>query len=109
MLFGETINTSNFIHSSIADFRGLTIANTVPERKKQKIDYVVGLRKNLHSIDLNESEENEKSDKDEISLNDEIDIFSEILKFCNDEEFNIKFQQKLKEEFSIINANKEKQ
>ena len=50
-------------------------------------------------------EENVKSDKDEISLNDEIDIFSEILKFCNDEEFNIKFQQKLKEEFSIINAN----
>ena len=50
-------------------------------------------------------EENIKSDKDEISLNDEIDIFSEILKFCNDEEFNIKFQQKLKEEFSIINAN----
>ena len=60
LLFGETINTSNFIHSSIADFRGLTIANTVPERKKQKIDYVVGLRKNLHSIDLNESEENEE-------------------------------------------------
>ena len=50
-------------------------------------------------------EENIKSDKDEISLNDEIDIFSEILKFFNDEEFNIKFQQKLKEEFSIINAN----
>ena len=37
LLFGETINTSNFIHSSIADFRGLTIANTVPERKKQKM------------------------------------------------------------------------
>ena len=59
LLFGETINTintNNYINSSIADFRGLTIANTVPERKKQKIDYVVGLRKNLHNIDLNESE-----------------------------------------------------
>ena len=55
-LFGETINANNFIHSSIADFRGLTIANTVPERKKQKINYVVGLRKNLHEIDLNESD-----------------------------------------------------
>ena len=59
LLFGETINTintNNYINSSIADFRGLTIANTVPERKKQKIDYVIGLRKNLHNIDLNESE-----------------------------------------------------
>ena len=54
--FGETINTNNFIHSSIADFRGLTIANTVPEKKKKKIDYVIGLRKNLHDIDLNESD-----------------------------------------------------
>ena len=56
LLFGETINTNNFIHSSIADFRGLTIANTVPEKKKKKIDYVIGLRKNLHDIDLNESD-----------------------------------------------------
>ena len=56
LLFGETINTNNFIHSSIADFRGLTVANTVPEKKKQKINYVIGLRKNLHDIDLNESE-----------------------------------------------------
>ena len=56
LLFGETINTNNFIHSSIADFRGLTIAKTVPERKKQKINYIIGLRKNLHNIDLNESE-----------------------------------------------------
>ena len=56
LLFGETINTNNFIHSSIADFRGLTIANIIPERKKQKIDYVIGLRKNLHDIDLNENE-----------------------------------------------------
>ena len=56
LLFGETINTNNFIHSSIADFRGLTIVNTIPEKKKKKINYVVGLRKNLHNIDLNESE-----------------------------------------------------
>ena len=56
LLFGETINTNNFIHSSIADFRGLTIAKTVPERKKQKINYIIGLRKNLHNIDLSEGE-----------------------------------------------------
>ena len=56
LLFGETINTNNFIHSSIADFRGLTIAKTVPERKKQKINYILGLRKNLHNIDLSEGE-----------------------------------------------------
>ena len=55
-LFGETINTNTFINSSIADFRGLTIANTVPEKKKKKINYIIGLRKNLHSIDLNETE-----------------------------------------------------
>ena len=55
-LFGETINTNNYINSSIADFRGLTIANTVPEKKKKKINYIIGLRKNLHSIDLNETE-----------------------------------------------------
>ena len=58
-LFGETINTintNNYINSSIADFRGLTIANTVPEKKKKKINYIIGLRKNLHSIDLNEAE-----------------------------------------------------
>ena len=56
LLFGETINANNFIHSSIADFRGLTIAKTVPERKKQKINYIIGLRKNLHNIDLSEGE-----------------------------------------------------
>ena len=55
-LFGETINSNNYINSSIADFRGLTIANTVPEKKKKKINYIIGLRKNLHSIDLNEAE-----------------------------------------------------
>ena len=55
-LFGETINTNNYINSSIADFRGLSIANTVPEKKKKKINYIIGLRKNLHSIDLNETE-----------------------------------------------------
>ena len=55
-LFGETINSNNYINSSIADFRGLTIANTVPEKKKKKINYIIGLRKNLHSIDLNEDE-----------------------------------------------------
>jgi len=55
-LFGETINTNTYINSSIADFRGLTIANTVQEKKKKKINYIIGLRKNLHSIDLNEAE-----------------------------------------------------
>ena len=56
LLFGETISTNNFINSSIADFRGLTIANTAPEKKKQKINYIIGLRKNLHDIDLNDSD-----------------------------------------------------
>ena len=62
-LFGETINPNNDIHSSIADFRGFSVCNTMPDQKKEKEkkdDYVIGLRKNLHSLDLNENDNDDE-------------------------------------------------
>ena len=44
----------------------------------------------------------------DISLNDEIESFTEIIQFFNDNDFNLKFQQKLKDEVSIINSNIQK-
>ena len=57
-LFGETISPDNQINSSIVDFRGLSFQNEIPEKKnlKNKNDYIIGLRRNLHSLDLNEEE-----------------------------------------------------
>ena len=46
--------------------------------------------------------------KEDISLNDEIETFTEIIKFFNDIDFNLKFQQKLKDEVSVINSNIQK-
>ena len=59
LLFGETISPDNQIHSSIADFRGLTVQNEIPEQKKtsKNNNYVIGLRRNLHNLDLNEEEQ----------------------------------------------------
>ena len=55
-LYGETITSSNPLHSSIADFRGLSITTDAPEQKQTKNDdYVIGLRRNLHSLDLSEN------------------------------------------------------
>ena len=60
-LFGETISPNEYIHSSIADFRGLPVSNSLPNQKKEKKDdYIVGLRKNLHSLDLNENQNDEE-------------------------------------------------
>ena len=55
-LFGETISPDSQIYSSIVDFRGLSFQNDIPEQKnaKNKNDYIIGLRRNLHSLDLNE-------------------------------------------------------
>jgi hypothetical protein len=59
LLFGETIASNDNIHSSIADFKGLSIYNEIPYQKKTKNqNYIISLRKNLHSLDLNETEEN---------------------------------------------------
>ena len=44
----------------------------------------------------------------DISLNDEIESFTEIIQFFNDNDFNLKFQQKLKDEVSVINSNIQK-
>ena len=57
-LFGETISPDSQIYSSIVDFRGLSFQNEIPEQKnaKNKNDYIIGLRRNLHSLDLNEEE-----------------------------------------------------
>ena len=58
-LFGETITPNNHnLQSSIADFRGLPVGNESAEQKKEKNkNYIISLRKNLHSLDLNESGE----------------------------------------------------
>lgn len=58
-LFGETINPdNNNIYSSIANFRGLSLYGEKTDEKKPKNDnYIEGLRRNLHSLDLNENEE----------------------------------------------------
>ena len=62
-LFGESISPNNDIHSSIADFRGLSVCNTMPDQKKEKKDdYIIGLRKNLHSLDLNENDNDNDND-----------------------------------------------
>ena len=58
LLFGETITPTNYLHSSIADFRGLSLYNETPEQKQSKNDnYIIGLRRNLHSLDLTETGE----------------------------------------------------
>jgi hypothetical protein len=59
LLSGETISPNEYIHSSIADFKGVSFCNeTAPNQKKANTEnYIVGLRKNLHSLDLNETEE----------------------------------------------------
>ena len=58
LLFGETISPDNQIHSSIANFRGFSIHNEIHEQNKSsKNNYIVGLRRNLHSLDLNEEEQ----------------------------------------------------
>ena len=56
LAFGETIAPDNPIHSSIADFRGLSIQTEVPGQKKtpRVNSYIINLRKNLQSLDLNE-------------------------------------------------------
>ena len=56
LAFGETISPDNPIHSSIADFRGLSIQTEVPGQKKRPRvnSYIINLRKNLQSLDLNE-------------------------------------------------------
>jgi hypothetical protein len=55
-LYGETIVSNEPLHSSIADFKGVSITSEVPEQKQTKNDnYIVGLRKNLHSLDLSEN------------------------------------------------------
>ena len=58
-LFGETISSNNQIHSSIADFRGLSVYNEIPEKKEssKNNDYIIGLRRNLHNLNLNENNE----------------------------------------------------
>jgi hypothetical protein len=58
-LFGETINQNFDIHSSIANFKGLTCWNNVPQEKKmnKKSRYIIGLRRNLQSLDLNDNNE----------------------------------------------------
>ena len=58
LLFGETISPNEHIHSSIADFKGISFCNeTSPYQKKINNNYIIGLRRNLHSLDLNETEE----------------------------------------------------
>jgi len=58
LLFGETITPSNYLHSSIADFRGFSLNNEIPEQKQSKNDnYITGLRRNLHSLDSTETGE----------------------------------------------------
>ena len=57
LLFGETISPNNHLHSSIADFRGLSLYNEIPEKKSKKDNYIAGLRRNLHSLDLNDTGE----------------------------------------------------
>jgi hypothetical protein len=56
-LFGESLNINHKINSSIADFKGLTINNIAPEnkRKTKNGNLITGLRKNLQSLDLNDS------------------------------------------------------
>ena len=57
-LFGEPISPNNYINNSIADFRGVSASNSIPNQKKEeKDDYIVELRKNLLSFDLSENEE----------------------------------------------------
>ena len=57
-LFGETITPSHNLHSSIAHFKGLSFYNDKNDEKKSKKDnYIEGLRRNLHSLDLNENNE----------------------------------------------------
>ena len=56
LLFGQSINSGDYLHSSIGDFRGLTISNEIPEKKESKNSFIMGLRKNLHSFDFNENE-----------------------------------------------------
>ena len=39
----------------------LPVSNSLPNQKKEKTDdYIVGLRKNLHSLDLNENQNDEE-------------------------------------------------
>ena len=40
LLFGETISPNNYLHSSIADFRGLSQYNEIPEKKTKKDNYI---------------------------------------------------------------------
>lgn len=57
-LYGETINNNDNLHSSIADFKGLSMYSEIPYQKNSKNqNYIIGLRKNLHSLDLNETDE----------------------------------------------------
>ena len=57
-LFGEPISPNNYINNSIADFRGISASNSIPNQKKEeKDDYIIELRKNLLSFDLSENEE----------------------------------------------------
>ena len=58
LLFGETISPNEQMHSSIADFKGISFCNEIsPYQKKINNNYIIGLRRNLHSLDLNETEE----------------------------------------------------
>ena len=54
----ETISPDKQIHSTIADFRGFSVHNEIPDQNESiKNNYIIGLRRNLHSLDLNEEEQ----------------------------------------------------
>ena len=58
LLFGETRNQNDNLNSSIANFKGLSYYNDKSGEKQTKKDnYILGLRQNLLSLDLNENNE----------------------------------------------------